>query len=148
MSSVKGDIEWYENNIKQMNISLSARSNDLQKLKKANEDVKQKISKVKEEIEQIMFDVEAGKKRIREYKADKDGDMVKLVKFEKLTTEVRALKERVKKLKGDELKKREEYNKRKKSKKQKWFSRYLNNNQMKDYKFLKNEPSSIYLSIF
>lgn len=117
MSSVKGDIEWYENNIKQMNISLSARSNDLQKLKKANEDVKQKISKVKEEIEQIMFDVEAGKKRIREYKADKDGDMVKLVKFEKLTTEVRALKERVKKLKGDELKKREEYNKRKKSKK-------------------------------
>lgn len=111
MSSDKKDIEWYEDNIKQMNISLSARSNDLQKLKKENEDVKQKISKVKEEIEQIMFDVEAGKKRIREYKEDKDGDMVKLVKWEKLTNEVKALKERVKKLKGDELKKREEYNK-------------------------------------
>ena len=34
MSELQKDIEWYKENIKMMNISLSARSYDLQKLKK------------------------------------------------------------------------------------------------------------------
>jgi chromosome segregation ATPase len=119
MSSVRKDIEWYEDNIKQMNITLSARSNDLQKLKKANEEVKQKIGEIKEEIKQYLFDIEVGKKIIREYREDKDSDMVKLGKYDKLTFEVKVLKEKVKKLKEDEFKKREEYNKIMKNKSKK-----------------------------
>lgn len=114
MSELQKDIDWYKENIKMMNISLSARSNDLQKLKKRKEELIKQIKDRKEMIQNLKIEIRGGTKVLKDFKMSEDTDERKINKFNKLSKEVQELKQERKKLKGEELSKRQEYNQKKK----------------------------------
>lgn len=116
MSELQKDIEWYKENIKMMNISLSARSNDLQKLKKRKEELIKEIKDRKEMIQNLKIEIRGGTKVLKDFKMSEDTDERKINKFNKLSKEVQELKQERKKLKGEELSKRQEYNQKKNKK--------------------------------